>query len=165
MHPNLKYAFNTALLLFVAGSLVYTFLPEKPSENTGTATPRPLGLTVQAVEGVDPEWAVYFFYNDVYCDTCEKLEGYALGAVRAHFGDELNAGIIQWRSIDMTTPENAHYAVDYSLYSKSIVLVELDNGEVVRWKNLEEIWDLVYDQQKYVHYIRDSMKDFMDGTP
>lgn len=164
MNKNTKYAINALLLAFVFGSLGYALLKGDEGAIEGSASGRPVGLTVPAVEGVEPDWAVYFFYNDVYCDTCERLEGFALEAVKTHYADELESGSIAWRSIDMTTSDNEHYAVDFNLYSKSIVLIELDNGEEVRWKNLEDIWDLVYDKPAYMDYIRDSMKDFMSET-
>ena len=163
MKMNPKYLINTVLLVFVFGSLGYALLRGDQGGSSDTPAARPLGETIPIVEGVEPDWAVYFFYNDVYCDTCEKLEGYALEAVRTQFSDELEAGLIQWRSLDMTTSENEHYAVDFSLYSKSIVLVKLDDGEEIRWENLEDIWDLVHDQPAYMDYIRDSLKDFMGG--
>ena len=149
---------------FVFGSLGYALLRGDQRASSETPAARPLGETIPIVEGVEPDWAVYFFYNDVYCDTCEKLEGYALEAVRTHFADELEAGLFQWRSLDMTTIENEHYAVDFSLFSKSIVLVELNGREEIRWKNLEDIWNLVHDQPAYMDYIRDSLKDFMGGS-
>lgn len=163
MKTTPKYVITALLLVFVFGSLAYTLLRDDQIGNRKEGSARPLGETIPVVQGVDPDWAVYFFYNDVYCETCERLEGYALEAVRTHFADDLESGVIQWRSLDMTTPENKHYAVDFGLYSKSVVLVELDDGEEVRWENLDDIWDLVHDQPAYMDYIRSSLKTFMDG--
>jgi hypothetical protein len=161
MNQNLRYLVNAALLAFVFGSLGYALLRGENS-STPDSTPRPLGLSVPVVEGVEPRWAVYFFYNDVYCDTCERLEGYAFEAVQKHFGDRLESGDITWRSFDMTTPQNEHYAIDFDLYSKSVVLIELHEGEEIRWKNLEKIWDLVDDEPAYIDYIQKTFNEFMD---
>lgn len=84
-------------------------------------------------------------------------------AVRAHFQEDLDSGTLQWRSIDMTTPENEHYAEEFKLFSKSIVLVELDQSDEIRWENLKDIWDLVYDQPEYMEYIRKSLSEFMEA--
>ena len=163
MKSGQKYFLNSLLIGFVVLSLGYAFMNRETGDSV--LEPKPLGQTLPVVEGVEPDFAVYFFYNDVYCDTCEKLEGYALEAVQANFPDELAAGILQWRSLDMTTTENEHYADDFGLYSKSIVLVELDGESEIRWENLEDIWDLVYDKDSYGVYIESSLRSFMDETP
>ena len=149
------------ILAFVGGSVIYGTI-NRQSAKTGPYT---LGRTLPVVEGVDPVWAVYFFYNDIYCETCERLEGYALEAVQEHFQDDLDSGVLQWRSMDMTLPEYEHYAEDFELYSKSVVLVELDGAEEVRWENLEGIWDLVHDKPVYKTYIESSLTAFMDSAP
>lgn len=163
MKSGQKYILNGLLIGFVVLSLGYAFMNREAGDSA--SEPKPLGQTLPVVDGVDPDFAVYFFYNDVYCDTCEKLEGYALEAVQVNFADELVAGILQWRSLDMTTVENEHYADDFGLYSKSIVLVKLDGESEIRWENLEDIWDLVYDKEAYGVYIETSLRSFMDGTP
>lgn len=164
MNNKLKYTINAVLLSIVVGSLAYAFLKPAPPNDPTSPTRTPLGDTIPIVEGVDPNFAVYFFYNDVYCDTCERLEGYAIEAVRAHFHEDLDSGVLRWRSIDMTTPENEHYAEDFKLFSKSIVLVELVQDEEIRWENLKDIWDLVYDQPKYTEYIKSSLAAFMGDS-
>ena len=161
MNPTAKYIINAVLLTFVVIALGYGLLGRTRTAEAPDAF-QPRDSLVPAVDGVDPEFAVYFFYNDVYCETCDKLEGYALEAVRSDFADELESGKIQWRSLDMTTPENSHYPEDFKLYSKSVVLVEFDGTEEVHWENLEEIWDLVHDEEAYKAYISESLRAFMD---
>ena len=161
MKMNAKYAVNTVMLLFIFGSVGYALFLGDPSGSDGTPLVRPAEELIPIVEGVEPNWAVYFFYNDVYCDTCEKLEGYAVEIVKSRYSELLASGVLGWRSLDMTLPANEHYAVEFKLFSKSIVLVELEDGEVLRWQNLEEIWDLVHDKDAYGEYIDSSLKRFM----
>lgn len=157
-----KYVINAVLLLFIFGSLGYALIRGESAGNDESPLVYPAGEMIPVVAGVKPDWAIYFFYNDVYCDTCEKLEGYAVEAVKEQYSEMLASGELQWRSLDMTTPENEHYAVEYGLFSKSIVLVELEGDAEVRWENLEGIWDLVGDRNAYEEYIESSLKSFMD---
>lgn len=153
---NVKNAIRACLLLFVAGSLVYTMLRE----------PAPRGdAGIAPAAAVDPEVVVYFFYNDIRCESCLRIEAYAKEALDAHFADELASGRIVWRPLSMEAPENQHYLTDYGLFSKSVVLVEMERGEQLRWKNLEEIWDLVYDKPAYLEYIRANLQDFLRAAP
>ncbi len=149
-----KNVIRALLLLFVAGSLAYMVLGNRRApEETESA----------ADSDVDPELAVYFFYNDIRCEECLKIEEYAREALDTHFSGELASGIIAWRPLSMDAPENKHYLTEYELFSKSVVLVKLENGEEVRWKNLEEIWDLIYDKPAYVEYIRSNIEEFLQA--
>lgn len=118
-----------------------------------------------AVEGVEPDVVVYFFDGGKDCSTCDKLEAYAREAVETHFGEELASGALQWRRLDMDEPVNEHFVTDYGLYAKSVVLVGFEGGEERRWKNLEDIWELVYDRPAYLEYIRAETRGFMDAAP
>lgn len=160
MNQTTKYIFNTVLIGFIIVALGYALLVRNRTAEAPD-TFRPRDTSVPVVDGVDPDFAVYFFYNDVYCETCNKLEGFALEAVEAEFEDELKTGYLQWRSRDMTEPEYSHYAEDFGLFSKSLVLVELEDGEDGRYQNLEKIWDLVHDKEQYQQYVIDSLRTFM----
>lgn len=153
---NAKNAIRVLLLTFVVGSLVYAMLRE--------ASPRG-DAEIAPPAGVEPDVIVYFFYNDIRCDSCLRIEAYAKEALDAHFANELAAGTVAWRPLSMDAPENQHYLTDYGLFSKSIVLVEMEQGEQLRWKNLEDIWDLVYDKPAYLEYIRVNLQDFLRAKP
>lgn len=111
------------------------------------------------------EVAVYFFDGGKDCATCEKLEAYAREAVETHFPEELASGVLVWLRRDMDEPENEHFVTDFELYAKSVVVVGLKDGERVRWENLEDIWELVYDRPAYIEYIRVRVGDFLGKAP
>ena len=156
-----KTLISALLLVLVLASVVYMIVKE-PRRVAGDAAP---GRRLSAVEGVEPDVIVYFFYNDIRCDVCLKLEDYAVEALETYFSDELASGAVQWQMLSMDDPENEHFLIDFRLYSKSVVLVELDDGERVRFKNLEDIWDLVYDKPEYLDYMRANVLDFLGAAP
>lgn len=158
---KLKKAISVALLLFVFGSLAYMVFREI-GRGAGES---PSPATTGGIDGVEPKVVVYFFYGDVSCSTCEKLEAYAFEALETHFPDELKSGVLAWRRLNMDAPEHEHYLTEFGLYSKSVVLAGFEKGEQVRFKNLEDIWDLVYDKPAYLEYIRDNARDFLGAAP
>lgn len=160
----LRRLFTATLLTLALGSLVYTFVLSQNKSGVITSPTRPGQDTIIAVQDVHPDYAVYFFYNDIYCSTCEKLEHYALSTIQKAHPESLTLGTLQWRTLDMRTPENKHYVEDFGLYSKSIVLVAFEDGAIVRFENLEAIWDKVGDETEYRQYIQESLKTFMDET-
>ncbi len=163
MNNTFKTILSTLLLVFVSASLLYWATHRDGPVQDKPGQSRPDRDDIATVDGVAPDWAVYYFYNDVYCTTCEKLENYALETLKTQFTEDLASGKLQWQALDMTASENEHYVMDYKLYSKSVVLVAFDQGKEQRWENLTEIWDLAHDKAAYMAYVETHLRNFM-GT-
>lgn len=108
---------------------------------------------------------VYYFDEGKDCATCLSIPEYTKAALDGHFAAEVASGDILWRSVDVEKPENAHFITAYKLYTKSVVLVRVDNGAQVRWQNLDTIWDLVYDKDAFVEYVRKKIREELDTPP
>jgi hypothetical protein len=164
----------TALLLaFVVGSVAYMVVKEvvgKPDEAAGSeaeATNMASEALQPAAEGL-PNPAktghkviAYYFHGDKRCPTCHMLETYAEEALQTHFADELASGKLAWKVVNVDRQENGHFIEDFQLLTKSVVLVDTQDGKQVKWKNLERIWDLVDDKQVYLDYICVNAKEFL----
>jgi hypothetical protein len=103
----------------------------------------------------------FYFHGNKRCSTCRKLEAYSEEAVTGGFASELNGGELEWRVVNTDDKANAHFITDFELVTKSVVLVEYRDGEVVRWKNLNLVWQLVGDEDGFVRYVRDETRDFL----
>jgi hypothetical protein len=42
-----------------------------------------------------------------------------------------------------------------------VVLAEYHDGEVVRWKNLDKVWQLVRSEDRFVEYIQGETREFL----
>ncbi len=148
-----------ALLVFALGSLVY-----RGANDALRARTAPAAVTHSGVEEFNAEVApvtVYFFDSDKQCATCDHLKEYAAEAIQTHFSSELKSGTLAWRILNLDDPTNEHYLEEYGLYSKSVVVVRAEAGKPTRWKNLESIWELVYDKPAYLEYIRAEVEAFL----
>ena len=103
----------------------------------------------------------YYFHGNKRCSTCRKLEAYSEEAITGGFAPELESGELEWRVVNTDDKANAHFVTDFELVTKSVVLVEYRDGEVVRWKNLKLVWQLVGDEDGFVRYVRDETRDFL----
>jgi hypothetical protein len=165
---NGKKIITAALLIFVAGSLGYMIVRENKDSSVPVQNAPPPPSQPQAVPLSDTEaepnqqLVVYYFYGDVRCLTCHKLEDYAKEALDTYFADDLAAGKIQWKPTNVDTPSNEHFVKDYSLVTKSVVLSNVANGKEVAWQNLDQIWQKVGDENSYLEYIRDSVTKFLE---
>ena len=76
-------------------------------------------------------------------------------------GDYLDDGILQWRVVNIDEPANRHFIQDFQLVTRSVVLAEYRDGKVVRSKNLDQVWQLVRDKQRFVDYVQSETKAFL----
>jgi len=119
--------------------------------------------TITATTATDSGDAIvaYYFHGNKRCSTCRKLEAYSEEAIAGGFTSELESGELEWRVVNTDEDGNAHFVTDFELVTKSVVLVEYREGEVVRWKNLKLVWQLVGDQDGFLRYVRDETRDFL----
>jgi len=150
------------LLTFVLGSLGYMIAKE--TFLAGSKAPSIPQAELAHVEDGHPSVIVYFFDSDKECTTCTNLKEYAYEALQTYFPSQLASGDIAWRALNVDQPENEHYVTEFGLYSKSVVVVRIEDEQQTEWKNLESIWDLVYDKPAYIEYIRAEVQDFA-GDP
>ncbi len=115
---------------------------------TGSAPPK---------EGI----VAFYFHGNVRCATCRKIEAYTDEAIRTGFAEALDNGTLTWIVINVDQPMNEHFIEDFELVTRSVVLVEYRDGEVVRWKNLEKVWQLVRSEDRFVEYIQGETREFL----
>ena len=157
---NPKKLFTTALLVFVAASLGYMIV----RENKPNPPPAPNAALPDAGQAEpNQQIFVYYFHGNVRCATCKKLEQFAKESLDTYFADDLASGKIQWRPTNVDTTGNEHFIRDYALVTKSVIISKMVAGRQVAWKNLDQIWELVSEKEKYIAYIRDNITAF--ATP
>jgi len=120
--------------------------------------------TTTAVPSQAPEVEVvaYYFHGNLRCRTCRTIEAYSEEGIRSEFADELASGRLVWRVVNVEEPENEHFANDFELVTRSLVLAEYQDGEVTRWENLKQVWQLVRDKERFLDYVRKSTREFLE---
>jgi hypothetical protein len=111
---------------------------------------------------IAPEYMVYYFYMGKRCSTCEKIEEWSAIAVKDDLKEQVDTGRLQWQALNIDQPENKHFAKDFQLYTKSVIVAEYKNGKPVRWENLPDIWRLSHDQNKFIDYVAGEIRKFME---
>ena len=105
-----------------------------------------------------------YFHGDVRCPTCMKLEAYSGEAIQSGFEKEVKDSLLVFRTVNWDREENAHYLDDYKLYTKALILSRVRGGKEVAWINLDSIWQLVGDKDKFIKYVQTHSRAFTD-TP
>jgi hypothetical protein len=108
-----------------------------------------------------PRVIAYYFHGNTRCATCRKIEAYADEAIHQGFAEMLENGSLTWRVVNVDEPEHRHFIDDFQLVTRSVVLAEYDDDEIVRWKNLDKVWQLVRKKDAFVDYVQGETGEFL----
>jgi len=106
----------------------------------------------------------YYFHGSFRCVTCTTMEKYSKEAVEANFKDDLASGRLEFKVVNIEERGNEHFVNDYKLYTKSLVLSLVKDGKEVKSKNLDKIWELACNKQKFMDYVTGEVEEFMKDT-
>jgi len=123
------------------------------------------GFFVFADEAQIPDTVIaYYFHGSFRCVTCTNMEKYSREAIQANFQDELNSGRIEFKAVNVEEAGNEHFVNDYQLYTKSLILSLVKDGKEVKSKNLDKIWELARNKQKFIDYVTGEVNEFMKAA-
>jgi hypothetical protein len=119
------------------------------------------GLSVADNAGAAPKYIATYFLTNVRCPSCLTIERLSSETVRTEFSDQIESGLLQWRTVNIDDEGNDHFVKDYSLYTKSVIISEMAEGKEVRWKNLPKVWELLRNEGKFRKYLKEEISAFM----
>lgn len=95
----------------------------------------------------------YYFHGNFRCYTCNMMEKYSQEAIEANFKDALASGKLELKVVNVEDRGNEHFVDDYKLYTKSLIISLVKDGKEVRHKNLDKIWQLARNKDKFIDYV------------
>lgn len=104
---------------------------------------------------------VYYFHGSFRCGTCVNMEKYSREAIQVNFQYELDSGRLEFKTVNVEESGNEHFVNDYQLYTKSLILSLVKDGKEVKSKNIDKIWELVRNKQKFIDYVTGEVNDFI----
>jgi len=103
----------------------------------------------------------YYLHGTMRCPTCHKLEQYSKEAIEDNFKNELRSGKLEYKVVNVEDKGNEHYASDYQLYTKSLILSLVKDGKEIKWKNMDKIWEYVRNKERFVDYVKGGVADLL----
>ena len=104
---------------------------------------------------------IYQFHRRFRCDACYKLETSINEALKTHFPEELKAGSLIFKVIDLDAEGSGDFEKQYDFFYNTVIMVDMENGKETRFKNLEEVWGLVDDKEAVVEFIRSEVAEYL----
>lgn len=103
----------------------------------------------------------YYFHGSFRCPTCHAMEQYSKEAIETNFKDAISSGKLEFKVVNIEEKGNEHFARDYQLYTKSLILSLVKVGKEVKSKNLTKIWEYVRDKQRFLEYVSEEVNNFL----
>lgn len=103
----------------------------------------------------------YYFHGSFRCYTCTNMEKFSREAIDANFKDALASGKLEFKAVNVEERGNEHFVNDYKLYTKSLILSLVKDGKEVKSKNLDKIWQLAGNKQRFIEYVTSEASAFM----
>jgi len=120
---------------------------------------------------------IYYLHNTFRCFSCNHIGDLTRTAVLGGevenpktgekntiapiFQDLIAQGKMSFTAVNVDDSENRHFLQDFHTRSKFPVIAEIKDGKVVRYKVLNEVWNLLHGpQDKFISYIQKNVKDF-----
>lgn len=158
-----KTLLSVVLLGFVGVSVVLALRKVAPETSTSdqqaTAASEtgiaatPVSLNAKLAES---QFSAVYFHAPHRCPTCRKIESFSHEALTP----EIETGTLAWQIADYTADDNASLVDQFKVFTSTVVLVEVHDGKVVRWKNLEEVWNHTSDQADFTAFINQAWSEF-----
>ncbi|OFZ22561.1 MAG: hypothetical protein A2X94_03645 [Bdellovibrionales bacterium GWB1_55_8] len=161
MNRKVKKAITALLLLFVALSVVVLAAKEVRRHDF-----TPAALTDVAEPERGHQVIAYYFHGNARCTSCRMIEALSYQTLQKHFEAALSDGHLVWRLVNVELPENSHFIRDYQLVTKSLVLIEQNDGTQKRWKNLEAVWNHLNNPEIFERYVKTEVEAYLaDSGP
>jgi len=89
------------------------------------------------------------------------MEKFTREAIETNFKDAFDSGKLDFKVVNVEERGNEHFVDDYKLYTKTLILSLVKDGKEVKSKNLDKIWELARNKQKFIEYVTGEVSVFM----
>lgn len=102
----------------------------------------------------------YYFHPKFRCPTCTMIEAMAKQTVEEKYAKEIASDRIVWIPINIDEPENRDFVKTFSLQTSTLVIAEMESDKIIRWKKLEDVWNLVNNRDKFTEYVTNEINRY-----
>jgi hypothetical protein len=105
-----------------------------------------------------------YFHRTVRCPTCMKIGASIDAALKTGLAPELQQGRLEWTMLDFQDPRNQADTNAFRITGPTLVVMEVQNGQVVNWKPLPKVWSLVGDRDAFFRYVQREVRAFLAAS-
>ena len=103
--------------------------------------------------------AVYYLHSTFRCVTCNTIEKMTRELLDKAYRNELAEGKIQWIEDDFQ--ENEALANQFEVVASCVAVAELEDGAVLNYERLDEVWTKMMDTEAFDRYISETITEYL----
>jgi len=145
-------------LAFVVALAYFSFKTDKKPDVSEKMNN--VSLTEEKTKKSAEKIQVFLFHSTQRCITCITIGKYAKATVEQKFPEELKAGKIEFREINIDLPENKELTDKFKATGSSLYINSIIDGK----DNIQpdiQVWRLTYDEQKFISYLSDKINSLL----
>ena len=108
-----------------------------------------------------PRVIATYFHGTFRCQTCLHIESLAHYDVTDVMASDIESGQLLWRSLNFDEDENAQYQEQFKLEGSTLVITLEDGGEVLKWVQLDRVWDLYDNSDAFDKYVMGTIEEYL----
>lgn len=112
-------------------------------------------------ETVGDQVVVTYFTTDVRCSSCVEIETMTQQSVEGRFAAEIASGRVVFQTLNLDRAENAHFADDYDLAFKTVVVSDRRDGAEASWQKLDDVWRLYRQPDAFEAYVASAIEKML----
>ena len=120
-------------------------------------SPAELRADSQATERV----VIYQFHRRFRCEACYSLENAINETLKTHFPEQVADGKLAYEIIDLDAEGNKRYEKRYDFFYNTVIIAGMSGDEDLKFKNIEEVWQLTEDKGKLIEFIRVELEEYL----
>ncbi len=143
------------LLAFVASGIGYwawdKFTPSAHASTVDAPAPAQEATSNHVV-------VVTYFTTDVRCKSCLNIEKLTRQTIETKFANEAASGLVRLDIRNIDQPENAHFAGDYDLSFKTVVISDQWSGTERSWQKMDDVWKHLSEPNAFTAYLSEAIE-------
>lgn len=103
-----------------------------------------------------------YFHRIPGCPTCQLMSRYIYQTVQTKFPEFTKNKTLVLRYMNFEDSQFASFAQAFNVKSPTLIAIEVQNGKDVRYWNLNQIWPLAADKEKFQEYIETKVRNLLE---
>jgi uncharacterized protein YlbG (UPF0298 family) len=160
MNKHSKYSkllnLTRALLLgFVLISIGFFMGKEYARQKSGTLSFGPVASSHSELV------RVYYMHGNMRCKTCNLIESMTKKLVENKYAQAVKDGRVEF--LPENFQKNKKLAEKFDVFASCVVVAKLVKGKVIRYDNLNEVWDLYENPPAFNKYLSNAINDCLEA--
>jgi hypothetical protein len=147
-----KKILTNALLAFVLISIGFAWGKNSVVKSSVSAAALPTDQGRQV--------AVYYLHSTFRCVTCNTIEEMTRELLDQSYSESLADGSMLWIEADFQEDESL--AKQFEVAASCVVVAQLENGEVIDYQRLDDVWTMMQDPEVFNLYISDAIEIYLN---